>query len=115
MDHPDRPAGIETNAGQKQLPRAVIDPGGDASYWQDISRQAADRLARLAAARPSGAGDLPENTEWIDWRMLRRTSGPALAIAVGAALFVGISYAVLSDLRVARLPAGMATVPAAPR
>jgi hypothetical protein len=93
----------------KALPVSV-DP-----YWQNLSVQAAARLTRLEEQRMLCAAEGETEQPRMPGIFARRSYQLALMAAVGAGLYAGITFLLLSDLR---LPAGAgnaATLTVAPR
>ena len=93
----------------KALPVSV-DP-----YWQNLSVQAAARLTRLEEQRKLCAAEEETEQPYIAGTFARRSYQLAWMVAVGAGLYAGITFLLLSDLR---LPAGAgnaATLTVAPR
>jgi hypothetical protein len=84
-------------------------------YWQDISIQAAARLTRLDEQRKLRAAEAEIEQPRIAGNFARRSYRLALMVAIGAGLYAGITYLLLSDLRLPAVPGGAATMTAAPR
>jgi hypothetical protein len=83
-------------------------------YWQNISAQVAARLTRLDEQWKLRAAEPEIEQPRIAGNFGRRSYQLVLMVAVGAGLYAGITYLLLSDLR---LPAvsGSAAPMAAPR
>src|SRR5688500_80598 len=68
-------------------------------YWQNLSVQAAARLARLEEQQKLRAAEGETEQPRIAGVLARRSYQLALMVAVGAGLYAGITYLLLSDLR----------------
>jgi hypothetical protein len=116
-----------TSAMDKQVPpfepspMAANDHRGGAlpvsvdPYWQNLSVQAAVRLARLEEQRKLCAAEGETEQPRIAGTFARRSYQLALMVAVGAGLYAGITYLLLSDLRLPAVSGSAATLTAAPR
>jgi hypothetical protein len=116
-----------TSAMDKQMPpfeaspMAANDDPGEAlpvsadPYWQNLSVQAAARLTRLDEQRKLCAAEGETEQPRIAGTFARRSYQLALMIAVGAGLYAGITYLLLSDLRLPAVSGSAATLTATPR
>ena len=93
----------------KALPVSV-DP-----YWQNLSVQAAARLTRLEEQRKLCAAEEETEQPYIAGNFARRSYQLALMVAVGAGLYAGITFLLLSDLRLPPVAGNAATLTVAPR
>ena len=93
----------------KMLP-VTADP-----YWQNISVQAAARLARLDEQWKLRAAEAESEQPRIAGNFARRSYQLALMVAVGTGLYAGITYLLLSDLRLPSVSGSAAPMTAAPR
>jgi hypothetical protein len=93
----------------KALPVSV-DP-----YWQNLSVQVAARLTRLEEQRKLCAAEEETEQPRIAGTFARRSYQLALMVAVGAGLYAGITFLLLSDLRLPAVAGNAATLTVAPR
>lgn len=84
-------------------------------YWQKISVQAAARLTRLEEQWKLRAAEAEIEQPRTAENFARRSYQLALMVAVGAGLYAGITYLLLSDLRLPAVSGGAAQMTAAPR
>jgi hypothetical protein len=84
-------------------------------YWQSISIQAAARLARLDEQWKLRAAEAEIEQPRIAGNFARRSYQLALMVAVGTGLYAGITYLLLSDLRLPSVSGSAAPMTAAPR
>lgn len=84
-------------------------------YWQNISAQAAARLTRLDEEWKLRAAEAEIEQPRIAGNLARRSYQLALMVAVGAGLYAGITYLLLSDLRLPAVSGSAAPMTAAPR
>ena len=84
-------------------------------YWQNISVQVAARLRRLDEQWKLRAAEAEIEQPRIAENFARRSYQLALMVAVGAGLCAGITYLLLSDLRLSAVSGSAATMTAAPR
>jgi hypothetical protein len=84
-------------------------------YWQNLSVQAAARLTRLEEQQKLRAAEGETEQPRIAGNFARRSYQLALMVAVGAGLYAGITYLLLSDLRLPAVSGSAATMTAAPR
>ena len=84
-------------------------------YWQNLSVQAAARLTRLEEQQKLRAAEGEIEQPRIAGNFARRSYQLALMVAVGAGLYAGITYLLLSDLRLPAVSGSAATMTAAPR
>ena len=84
----------------------------DNPYLGDFSHRVAARLAGLPKVNAL-RGLESEDELRISWHLFRRSSKLVLAVMVGAILYGGIVYSLLSELRSPRASAGAIATPAA--
>jgi len=84
-------------------------------YWQDISVQVAARLRRLDEQWKLRAAEAEIEQPRIAENFARRSYQLALMVAVGVGLYAGITYLLLSDLRLPVVSGSAAQMTAAPR
>jgi hypothetical protein len=84
-------------------------------YWQNISVQVAARLTRLDEQWKLRAAEAQIEQPRIVGNFGRRSYQLALMVAVGVGLYAGITYLLLSDLRLPAVSGSAAQMTAAPR
>ena len=95
--------------------RGEVSPVSADPYWQNLSVQAAARLTRLDEQWKLRAAEAQIEQPRIAGNFARRSYQLALMVAVGAGLYAGITYLLLSDLRLPAVSGSAATMTAAPR
>jgi hypothetical protein len=95
--------------------RGEVLPVSADPYWQNISVQAAARLTRLDEEWKLRAAEAEIDQPRIAGNFARRSYQLALMVAVGAGLYAGITYLLLSDLRLPAVSGSAAPMTAAPR
>jgi hypothetical protein len=86
----------------------------DNPYLGDFSRRVAARLAGLPRSRARPRLE-SEDEPRISWELFRRSYKLILAVMVGAILYGGIVYTLLSELRFSGPSAGVTAIPTAVR
>jgi hypothetical protein len=101
---------MAANDERGEMLPVTVDP-----YWQSISVQAAARLTRLDEQWKLRAAEAEIEQPRIAGNFARRSYQLALMVAVGTGLYAGITYLLLSDLRLPPVSANAAPMTAAPR
>ena len=101
---------MAANDERGEMLPVTVDP-----YWQNLSLQAAARLTRLEEQQKLRAAEGETEQPRIARTFARRSYQWALMVAVGAGLYAGITYLLLSDLRLPAVSGSAATMTAAPR
>ena len=101
---------MAANDERGEMLPVTVDP-----YWQSISVQAAARLTRLDEQWKLRVAEAEIEQPRIAGNFARRSYQLALMVAVGASLYAGITYLLLSDLRLPAVSGSAATLTATPR
>ena len=107
---PFEPSPMAANDDRGKALPVVVDP-----YWQNLSVQVAARLTKLEEQRKLCPAEGETEQPRIAGTFARRSYQLAFMVAVGASLYAGITFLILSDLSLPAVPGSAATLTPAPR